>query len=216
MSHDQKFAELRERHEQERAAEVRVTWRKVSWLTGGGWSGLCPLGALVYVEPAGAPGSGQSHYFFGRVGGKGRVYAGTRPSLSEAKCAAEALFINEAPAKAHERSTMTEKTIPTAESLMEGIGTVERPGKAPYARLRVLERRPNTSSEAPDDYRSLTLAYASPRKDGVVLGFATSAIAGAPARFQKALEARGSRSTMRVTARNVKGARALLEWLARQ
>lgn len=99
-----------------------------------------------------------------------------------------------------EGSTMSDTTIPTAEGLMEGIGEVVSPDRAPYSRLRVNGR---------------TLAYCSTRADGVLLDFATSAVEEAPRRFQKMLEIGESRATVRVTAKNAKGAVGLLEWLAK-
>lgn len=95
---------------------------------------------------------------------------------------------------------MAPSTIPTAASIIEGIGESVAPDKAPYSRLRVDGR---------------TLAYASARKDGVLLDFATSAVEEAPARFQKMLANNGGRSTIHVTAKNEKGAKALLAWLAK-
>jgi hypothetical protein len=205
MSHDAAFAKLVESRAREREQDVRVTWRKVSALTGGGWSGLGPDGALVYVEPGGAPGHGQSHYFYGTLstyaGSQIRTVKGTAPTLPLAKRAAEALF--QTPTTTNKRSTMTIATIPTAEALAEDVGAQAfAPDKAPYARL-VTERG--------------TLAYVSRRKDGVLLDFATSAVEGAPKRFQSALEAKANgRTTMHVTAANEKGAKALLAWVAKQ
>lgn len=94
---------------------------------------------------------------------------------------------------------MTTTTIPTAESLMEGIGEVARPSKSGYARLRVGNR---------------TLAYCTPRKDGVLLDFYTFETKGAPARLRKSLEDKGGHSRLRVTSKNERSAVALLEWLA--
>lgn len=89
----------------------------------------------------------------------------------------------------------------TADALAgDGIEAV-RAGKAPYARMRA---------------HGKTLAYADDRKDGVVLSMKASAVTKAPSRLFKAIEDKGDRSVMHVTAKNVKTARALLEWLAGQ
>lgn len=110
--------------------------------------------------------------------------------------------LNEAP-KGAEGGTTMEATIPTALSLMEGIGTVAQPDKAPYARLRV--GGPNGGK---------TLAYCSVRKDGVLLDFATKAVETLPAKFTKAMSIGENRATMKVTAKNETLARTLLERLA--
>jgi hypothetical protein len=201
--HTDRFAEHVARRDTERATQIKVTWRKVSPDTGGGWSGLGPAGALVFVRPAGGPGQGQSHYEFGRVEGSARVYAGTAATLPQAKLAAAALFTHDA-ATPQEEDIMatTQENVPTAESLVEGIGTaVPAPGKATYARLRT---------------EAGTLAYALPRKYGVVLDFTTASVEGAPKRFAPSLERHGVRTTMRVTTKNAKAAADLLAWVARQ
>jgi hypothetical protein len=97
-------------------------------------------------------------------------------------------------------TTMTEKAIPTAEDLADGIATVEAPGKASYRRIRVDGR---------------TLAYAAPRKDGLVLKIKADAVAKAPQRFQKLFVDKGKRVHVKVTSGNVKTARDLLVWLAK-
>jgi len=101
-----------------------------------------------------------------------------------------------------EGSTMTEATTieaVTAESLMDGIGEAVRADKAAYARIRANGR---------------TLGYADDRKDGFVLSVAAGDVEGAPKRFK--LEGEGKRRTMHVNAKNMKTARALVEWLAGQ
>lgn len=88
----------------------------------------------------------------------------------------------------------------TADDLAgDGIEAV-RAGKAPYARMRA---------------NGKTLAYADDRKAGVVLSVASKDVAKAPKRFTKVMTVKGDRATMHVTSKNVKTARALLEWLAK-
>lgn len=194
VSHDDAFAELRARKSAEAEATIKVTWRKVSALTGGGWSGLGPNGALVYVRLATDPWEGQSHYIYGRVVDQNRYMVGTRPTIPEAKRAAASLFTTNG------RSTMTTATLPTPESLMEGIGDIVRPDKAPYARLRV---------------NGKTIAYASTRKDGVVLDFPTALVEDVPKKFVGYLTTKGARATMHVTGQYEKIARDLLAWVAK-
>lgn len=100
-------------------------------------------------------------------------------------------------------STTTIAKVPTAEGLAEDVGAQAfTPGKAPYARL---------VTEAG------TLAYASPRKDGVLLDFATAAVEGSPKRFQAHFESKGNgRTVMHVTTANEKAAKDLLAWIAKQ
>lgn len=89
----------------------------------------------------------------------------------------------------------------TADSLvagMEGFAAVN-PNKAPYSRVQFMGK---------------TVAYASARKDGVLLDFAGSAVEKAPAKFQGALVRKGDRASLRVTAKNEKLARGLLNWVA--
>jgi hypothetical protein len=197
QGHDEAFAAFRAEREAQREAEVKVTWRKVSEDTGGGWSGLGPNGALVFVDPRTSTG----FYRFGCVLGHERVTHSYADTLARAKRAAEALFTHEAPTGAEE-DIMSESTIPTAQSLVNGLEGFEAtaPGKAPYVRIR----------------NGKTLAYASARKDGVLLDFASKVVEPAPKKFQAALEAHGTRTTMRVTASNEKLARELLAWVAKQ
>lgn len=70
----------------------RVTWRKVSAMTGGGWSGLGPGFRLCFVRPA-ATGD---LYEYGVLDGPTRVVKGTRPTLRAAKDAAAAALISPA------------------------------------------------------------------------------------------------------------------------
>lgn len=97
--------------------------------------------------------------------------------------------------------TMTEVTTPTAESLMEGVGEAVPNAKGTYHRLRVGAR---------------TLGYADTRKDGFVLNVAAKATLGVPVKLEKALEPKGDRRVMHVSAKTEKTARALIEWLAKQ
>lgn len=201
-THDERFAAFRAEREAERAQAVKVTWRKVADITGGGWSGLGPDGQLVYVSHRITGGLHDGHHAFGRVDGKTRTAVGTELTLARAKRAAEALFTHDAPQAQKEAPMATTTTTnPTAESLMKGIGTATTPDKAPYSRLQVDGK---------------TLAYCSTRKDGVLLDFATAAVEGAPKRFASQLEAHGNRTRFRVTAKNEKAARALLAWVAKQ
>lgn len=228
MNHDAAFAEHRALRAAQRAATPKVTWRKVSDLTGGGWSGLGPDGTLVWIALHG-DGSDRRLWDFGRVVDGARVReASVMGNSAVAKAAAERLLrrvpawvetpggvagalnrydriYNDAPIGAEGGNTMsptaTAKAIPTAESLIEGMDGFDclTPGKAPYCRIR---------------FTGVTLAYASPRRDGVLLDFATKAVEEAPARFKKSLEEHGIRTTFKVTTRNIKGARELLNWIA--
>lgn len=81
--HDEAFAAFRERREAERAATVKVTWRKISPMTGGGWSGIGPQGkdALVFVNEArpATKEDGIGHgWSFATVYDYGRIVAGER------------------------------------------------------------------------------------------------------------------------------------------
>jgi len=87
MSHDEAFAAFRAKREQERAAEKKVTWRKVSELTGGGWSGLGPAGLLVWVKEE-SPG----YVPYGRVSGSKRAQLGWARTVQAAKARAAALL----------------------------------------------------------------------------------------------------------------------------
>lgn len=102
MSHDEAFAALQARKRAaESAGPPRVTWRKVSRLTGGGFSGLGPAGALVWVGPArparkGEGGAGWAFrelYDYGRVTDGERVVYGSAYAVPEAKRRAEALLL---------------------------------------------------------------------------------------------------------------------------
>lgn len=62
----------------------------------------------------------------------------------------------------------------------------------------------------------ITLAYASARKDGVLLDFTTALVKAAPAKLKKGLEDKGGRQLLRVNAKNEAKACELLEWLAKQ
>lgn len=68
------------------AATVKVTWRKVSPLTGGGWSGLGPNGALVFVQAAGRG------FDYGTRDGQVKTIKGSAPTLPRAKRAAASLL----------------------------------------------------------------------------------------------------------------------------
>lgn len=91
-----------------------------------------------------------------------------------------------------------------AASPIELVGNYNEQG---YARLQLDDR---------------TLAYAVPNREGVKLDFATPLVEGAPARFQKMFEGedgerfKSGRAKLRVTPKNVKGARSLIEWTAKQ
>lgn len=126
------------------------------------------------------------------------------PTMNDAEAYIEAKtfpFTRPAP-KGAERSTMTESTIITPEALVDGSDSpldLERPDKAPYLRVRA---------------NGKTLAYATQRSDGFVLelyGQAAGLSLVAPQRFQKMLNPKGQ---VRVTSRNLRGARSLMEWLA--
>lgn len=82
------FEEFVARKDAERAARARtrVTWRRVSPDTGGGWSGLGPEGRLVFARLAEPHG-----WEYGTVEGRSRVVAGLEHHLRDAKLAAERL-----------------------------------------------------------------------------------------------------------------------------
>ena len=88
--HTDRFARHVTQRDAERAARVKVTWRKVSDLTGGGWSGLGPKGALVYVKV-----SAQQGYEYGHRRGALLLRIGYRTTLRAAKEAAAELFLQE-------------------------------------------------------------------------------------------------------------------------
>lgn len=103
MSHDDAFAAFRAHREAERAADVKVTWRKISPMTGGGWSGIGPQGkdALVFVsEPRSATkeddiGHGWAFttlYDYGRIVDGKRVVEGHAMLKSKAQERAAALL----------------------------------------------------------------------------------------------------------------------------
>lgn len=203
--HTERFAEFHARRNEQRAAEVKVTWRKVSEDTGGGWSGLGPNGQLVWVarydetRPSRAFAYGDVHQ---TTRPWRRSTVGYRPTLAKAKAAAAELF-NDAPTGA-EGSTIMETTIPTGhqptDALIEalngsGIEAVPSP-KAPTTRLRA---------------NGKTLAYADQRKAGVRLNV-TLDVDALPQRFEKVMDGR----SLVVTDKNLKTAAALLEWLAKQ
>jgi hypothetical protein len=94
---------------------------------------------------------------------------------------------------------MSDTPTPTAETLAEGLGTVETPAKAGYSRIKA---------------GTTTLGYATPRKDGLLFDVQTSAVEQAPARFKAVLTEKGNRSQLHVTAKNLKTARALVDWMA--
>jgi len=75
------------RRKLERENTVKVTWRRVSEDTGGGWSGLGPGGALVFVRKGGRLG-----YVYGHRYGKRTVTSGERRTLTSAKEAAAGLL----------------------------------------------------------------------------------------------------------------------------
>lgn len=83
QSHTEAFAAFRAKRDEDRAREAKVTWRKVSDLTGEGWSGLGPNGALVWVGPLSI-----THYSYGRVVDGRRELCGGVASLAGAKRAA--------------------------------------------------------------------------------------------------------------------------------
>jgi len=202
-SHTEAFAAFREDRARERAQEVRVTWRRVSTQTGGGWSGLGPDGRLVYVGPA---SKGEPRlYEYGRRVGDRKAAAGSKTTLEEAKRAAEQIMkkdINDA-ARAAEGGSMSSTTtiLDLTASLAEGLGEVAGSDKGS---IRILA----------NGHR---LAYVNPRKDSLRLDISARDVEAAPARFQKMMgdvDKRGYRA-LNVTAKNLKGARALLEWVAK-
>lgn len=110
-----------------------------------------------------------------------------------------------APKRRRKEATMAPSTTPiTADDLAGDPIEAVRAKSAPYARMRA---------------NGKTLAYADDRKNGVALNFAgeaiKNAVAVAPVRFQKMLDGDGG-YRLHVTAKNVKGARSFLEWLAKQ
>lgn len=104
MSHDDAFAAHVARRDAARAARDvgRVTWRKVSPMTGGGWSGIGAGGRLVWVRPTDEedPALGVG-YEIGRIEDGARVRTATlyRATLAEAKREAAGLLASgDAPA----------------------------------------------------------------------------------------------------------------------
>lgn len=91
MTHDEAFAELQARKRAEEEATVKVTWRKVSPMTGGGYSGLGPNGQLVFVD---APDASRRHrgYDYGTRDGAVKTIRGSAPTLALAKTAAAKLL----------------------------------------------------------------------------------------------------------------------------
>ena len=87
MSATDDFAEYVEQRDRERARRPKVTWRKVSELTGGGWSGLGPNGALLYVKQ-----NARTFYDYGHREGKRLMRIGERRTLASAKEAAAELL----------------------------------------------------------------------------------------------------------------------------
>ena len=87
MSHTESFAAFQARRDAERAQARKVTWRKVSELTGGGYSGLGPAGALAWVKEV-SPG----YVPYGRVIGSERVQLGWARTLQAAKASAAAIL----------------------------------------------------------------------------------------------------------------------------
>lgn len=103
MSHDVAFAAFQSRKRaEEAAAPPRVTWRKVSPLTGGGWSGLGAAGALVWVgdaRPSTPADAAQGWEFphaheYGRVTDGKRVTSGLALSAVVGKRKAAALLVS--------------------------------------------------------------------------------------------------------------------------
>jgi hypothetical protein len=90
-SHDTAFAEFRARREENRAREVKVTWRKVSPMTGGGWSALGRDGALGFVNPKRASG-----FEYGLRDGRAKPVTGVALTLARAKRAVEQLLTESA------------------------------------------------------------------------------------------------------------------------
>jgi hypothetical protein len=61
-----------------------------------------------------------------------------------------------------------------------------------------------------------TLAYVNPRRDAVQLDFRAADLDGAPSRLRKRTSIKDDRALLIVNAKNVKGARALLEHVAQK
>lgn len=91
MSHDDAFATFRAERDAERATAVKVTWRKVSPMTGGGWSALGRDGALGFVNPKRPSG-----YEYGLRDGKDKPVAGVAMTLARAKRVVEQLLVESA------------------------------------------------------------------------------------------------------------------------
>lgn len=92
VTHDERFLEFVARKRAEEAAIVKVTWRKVSADTGGGWSGLGPKGALVFAREAPSKRWDGAKYEYGTIDGKVRVLCGGAKTLRSAKERAAALL----------------------------------------------------------------------------------------------------------------------------
>lgn len=93
MTHTERFEEFRARRDAERQANPKVTWRRVSKDTGGGWSGLGPNGKLVYVTEASTWGSKDGAFSYGWRDDKGLGHAvGFAFTVAEAKIKAAGLL----------------------------------------------------------------------------------------------------------------------------
>lgn len=85
-NHTEAFAAFRARREAARAAEVKVTWRKISEMTRGGWSALGPNGALRWVARE------TSGYAYGDYVDGERRTEGYAATLARAKATVELMF----------------------------------------------------------------------------------------------------------------------------
>lgn len=88
MTHTEAFEAFRARRDEERREHVKVTWRRVSGDTGGGYSGLGPDGKLVFVKKS----PSREMFDYGDVSGKVRTIRGTARTLTSAKTAAANLL----------------------------------------------------------------------------------------------------------------------------
>lgn len=127
MTHDEKFAAMQARKAEEAAAAPgRVTWRKVSPQTGGGYSGLGPNMRLAWVAVQGDPGGG---YDYGVLTEDGlRLRINNAPTLALAKTKAALLICNPSPVLSALQRKVLEFLCTTTRSSRGPIKSVTRAG----------------------------------------------------------------------------------------
>lgn len=220
LNHTDAFAAFHEDRARARAEAIKVTWRKVSEMTGGGWSGLGPAGALVYVTRNAKTGI----YAYGRRNGVVMKFAGSAATLVAAKRAAEALFkCSKCGMAAHEpdRFCTTTHNAPQAQKEATMAPTATTPA---VPSIDIFDGLSYVANEKKEGFGrlcldKLTVAYVNPRKDGFQLDFSAKLVEGAPKKFEASLRginAHGGRVVMKVDAGSAKTAKALVEWIVKK